>query len=249
VILWIAVFAVYYLQGRSYPLVVDLEKNDAQWALNRARELSEHIRRTYSPEPEASDYRILFVGSSQTWGAGAARLEEVFVTQVGRKLKARLADRGMSVEVINTGISALKSDSLIGKFYLRDWINLAPHLVVVNLSNNDAVDTEEFPRNLEALILANRDRGIETLLVKEARSTESRVGGIQVNHARMQVVADQYNIRCIDMHQLVDDNYDEGFFWWDAVHLTSFGQTFVADRLVEVIWSEFLEDGAGEGEQ
>ena len=246
IMLALAVFAVYYLQGRAYPLAVDLEENETQWALSEARTLDRHIRRTYSPRPRPATYRILFVGSSQTWGAGAANLQDVVSEQVGRKLGARLAERGLAAEVINTGISALDSRRLIGRFYLQKWINLAPHLVVVNLSNNDASDTEDLTRNLEALILANRASGIETLLVKEARSTETETEEIAVNHARMQAVADRYGIPCIDMHRLVDDSYDDGFIWWDAIHLTSFGQTFVADRLVEVIWSEFFEDQTAE---
>ncbi len=232
--------ALYSLQGRSYPLAVDLKAYERQWALQWAEEVRRHIRETYAAAPAAGAYRILFVGSSQTWGAGAARLQDVFATQVGRKLDLRLAGRGLATEIINAGISGLDSRVLIGEYYLSDWIHLAPHLVVVNLSNNDAYETADFPRNLELLVRANQQRGIATLLVKEPRSLEAGVRDIAVNHAKMQAVADAHGVLCLDMQRLYAQRYDDGFFFWDSVHLTSFGQTFVADRLAETIWREFL---------
>ena len=74
--------------------------------------------------------KILFIGSSQTWGAGASTTENTFVHRFENLVNAH--DTTESVTCINTGISGLTSTELF-KFYQEKWISAAPKVVIINL--------------------------------------------------------------------------------------------------------------------
>jgi lysophospholipase L1-like esterase len=137
------------------------------------------------------------------------------------------------VEVINTGIVALGSSELV-PLYAEEWIEFGPQLVVVNMSNNDN-QPEVFAQNLYRLIDLNRARGIRTLFVLEANSPEEVDDHLPVSHAVMRRVAQERSVPVLDMHAHLAARRDDGFLWWDQVHLTSYGQQLVGDRLRDAI--------------
>ena len=47
----------------------------------------------------------------------------------------------------------------------------------------------------------------------------------------MSVVVESRGVPVIDMHSYLRDKYDEGFLWWDSVHLADFGQDLFAEKL------------------
>ncbi len=49
----------------------------------------------------------------------------------------------------------------------------------------------------------------------------------------MRRVGEENNVTVVDMHAYLLEHYDEGFLWWDNVHLTDFGQELFAQKLYE----------------
>jgi lysophospholipase L1-like esterase len=252
VVLWILVAGVFLFRGRSHPpaWMVGGRRNDPEAYFRNVTKPFEDWDERYGSGPPPGTYRILVIGSSQTWGSGIDRRGHDFPHRMERWLSRRLAEidpqgedaRAPRVEVLNGGARGLRSGDLIGRLYFDGWIHLAPHLVVVNLSNNDRSRGGDFPDNLEALVVANRERGIDTMFVQEARTIESRLGHLQRNHARMKAVGDRYSVPVVPLHDYLAEHRDDGFLWWDGVHMTSFGYSLVAERLADAIWDEFLAD-------
>ncbi|MBU1125501.1 MAG: SGNH/GDSL hydrolase family protein [Candidatus Omnitrophica bacterium] len=177
-------------------------------------------------------FKILFIGTSQTWGAGASRDSEAFISLLERKLNAAEGE-GVRYKCINAGISGVDSSRLLD-LYLKEWIDLHPQMVVINLSNNDS-DHDIFASNLERFIRVNNLRNIKTIFVLEANSIESAWEGRLSPHRTMKQVGEREGITTIDLHGYLLENYDRGFVWWDYVHLTDFGHELTASYLYEKI--------------
>ena len=46
-------------------------------------------------------------------------------------------------------------------------------------------------------------------------------------------MAADHEVPVIDLHGYLVERKDAGFIWWDFVHLTTFGQRLVADKLAD----------------
>jgi len=188
--------------------------------------VTQEIRAGTSATPQSGTRRVLFVGTSQTWGSGATRREENYVRTVERELATQ---HGLSTECINAGILALDSAWLL-KLYESQWIQLEPDLLVLNLSNNDK-DAAVFERALEGFLTLNREHGIPTLLALEANSIEHRLNG-PVLHSVVRRVAERHGTPLLDLHGQMSAATDRGLLWWDFVHPTSFGHRILGTALV-----------------
>ncbi len=51
----------------------------------------------------------------------------------------------------------------------------------------------------------------------------------------MAAIGGQYDVPVIDTQGLLARREDDGFLWWDQVHLTSFGHRLFAEHLVEAL--------------
>jgi len=188
------------------------------------------IRRDHSQRPPRG-YRVLFVGTSQTWGAGASRVEDISSARVERALNAQTVE-GSPVECVNVGISGVESPVLAG-LYQNEWVgSLRPNLVVVDLGNNDN-DEARYRQSRESVASINATRGIETLFVLEANSIESDMVKLFRMHQVMREVAARHHIPVLNLHEYMAQRHDAGMLWWDYVHLTSSGQQLMAERLVQ----------------
>ena len=186
------------------------------------------LREEISPDKSPDVYRILLVGSSQTWGAGARRVDQIWPRLLEHRLNERLGE-ARRVECVNTGICAMTSTDLLS-FYRDEWIDWKPDLVVINLSLNDGRDPA-FQPNLREFVSLNEARGIQTVLMQEAVCTEIGPRVPSANHQRMAELASEVGVLCVPMHDHVDAQADCGYLWWDKIHLTSFGQQLLADEL------------------
>ena len=173
--------------------------------------------------------RILFIGTSQTWGAGASSENKTFV-----RLFENLLNKNSQItnyEVINGGISGLNSKALL-ELYKSSWIKLSPDIVIIDLATND-FESNEFFNNLKNFISLNDLNYIKTSFILEPNNQNS--ARLLKNHQVMQKLARENDIKVIDMHSYLLKNYDKGFLWWDEVHLTDFGQELFADKLYDEI--------------
>jgi len=107
-----------------------------------------------------AEIRILALGDSLTQGYGLPNGAEF-----PRQLQESLQDQGVSVSVINAGVSG---DTSAGGLARLDW-SLAdhPHAAIIEFGGNDALRglaPAEVERNLDAILTKLADAGVPALL-------------------------------------------------------------------------------------
>ena len=133
--------------------------------------------------------------------------------------------------MINAGISGEKAPSLF-KLYDKDWIRWKPTWVALNLSNND-LSSSKFSEAIQHFLELNQSKGIQTLLILEANTVESIRANLPRNHQILRDLALRFKAPLIDLHSCLAQKHDEGFLWWDFVHLSALGQKEAALCLEE----------------
>ncbi len=213
---------------------VNMDRN--YWANSDAEFLKKQIKDRYSQVNPNGNVRIIFLGTSQIWGAGAWEESQSSVSRIEDRLNASPAFH-RSFECINAGMPGYTSSKLLN-LYRNEWLALKPQMVVIVLSTNDIDHPSEFPNNLRRFADINRSRGIKTIFVLEANSIEFPPCE-HTTHLSMKQVGLEKSVPVWDLHSYLLQNYDKGILWWDFVHLTSFGQKLAADFLFEKISQEF----------
>lgn len=216
---------------RYAPAGGTVRRAEVQGMTEAQRRILTELEAEYHRPPADGVYRILFLGSSQTWGAGALTPDDIWV----RRLEGMLNHDGRqrSFECINAGISGLTSPQVLE--LLRELLPLRAQAAVVNLSNND-VDTARFRANLDSIVATLANAGIRGVLLLEPNSPERRItdsphGDLAVKHKIVSEVGRARGIPVIDLQRYLAERNQTGFLWWDFVHLTSLGQRLVAEKL------------------
>ncbi len=216
----------------------DLSEQEAYFRKGAADVVMAQIREQHPTSPADGAFRILFMGGSQTWGAGATREEDVFIpileemlNEAARRNAAESGTEPTRFECINAGFSAHKVMDLVP---LLDELlpSVRPDMVVLNVSSNDKGNSH-FAKPLRRLVRMSLEAGASVVFVLEANSLESLTRGLTARHAEMTEVASAFDLPVIDMHGYLASIRYAGFLWWDHVHLTDFGQRLMAERLLE----------------
>jgi len=224
-------FGYQYYFGNYYPAENEnLTLGEEYWRNSKAEDILKHIKSTFSATPHPNSFRILFLGSSQTWGAGASSESNTFIHLFEKNLNESNIPQ-VHFECINAGFSSAKS-SFILNLYKRELLTLEPRIVVINLSNNDQ-KIDWFARNLEEMIEISLVNHIQPILILEPNSVEHNDSTLFVKHEVMRNVGTSKNVPVIDMHSHLRQMNEKGFLWWDFVHLTDFGQKLFAEKLLE----------------
>ena len=227
------VFVFVLMRSDRYLFSADrLAEEEAYFRKGASDRVIEEARARHALQAEPGVHRILFLGGSQTWGAGAQRDEDVFVRVVETMLNEADADR-RRYECVNGGVSATKLVHQLRQLQ-EVWSGFQPELVVFNVSSNDK-GTSRFADILDRAVSWTLESGARVLLVKEANSTEKHTGGLGARHREMDAVAARYGVPVVDMHGYLESRKRDGFLWWDFVHLTSYGQRLAAEKLSEEI--------------
>lgn len=227
-----ATYAYQYFSPRTYQSVsVGDIKAWARLDDPEAQKLIESVRHQDSAPAANHAFRILFLGSSQTWGAGATTSEVVWVRQLERMLNQD--GRTRSVACLNAAYSGLMSWQVLA--LLRKLVILAPEAAVIDLSNND-IDLRAFRANLDTMVVTLLRAHIPTVLLLEPNSPERRVtdsshGDLAAKHALVASVGRAHGVPVIDVQGYLAKANRSGFLWWDFVHLTDFGQRLIAEEL------------------
>lgn len=185
--------------------------------------------------PPAGVRRILVLGTSQTWGSGAARAEDVWVRRLERWLDAA-APPGERFELIDAGLPGQTAKKVREVLEDEHWERWQPELALVNLGNNDR-DPAILARELERIARWAAEWNVRLAFVPEPNCVESRsersLRGLAAKHDAMREVAARHGIPVIEVHDALAAERDGGFLWWDRVHLTSYGQERLARLLFE----------------
>jgi lysophospholipase L1-like esterase len=219
--------------ARRYPSQVNFEGYENH--IEYEGQIVPRLAREYPLGPPPPGVRrILVLGTSQTWGSGAARPEDVWVRRLEAALQ-REAAPGEGFQLIDGGLPGENAKEL-RKVYEKRWIQWQPELVLVDLGNNDR-DAAELARELERIASLSAERGIRLAFVPEPNCIESRGPGslavLRANHAAMRQVAGRLGIPVVEVHDALVAEADTGFLWWDRVHLTSYGQERLAALLFD----------------
>ncbi len=208
-----------------------LTRTEEDWLEGAVAGVRAAVGERYAKVPEAGVVRIVVLGSSQTWGAGAGREDETPVAALERRMNAEPA--GPRVECINLGIPATVA-AHHARLLQRRWWRLRPHLAVVNLSNNDR-DTGRFAVAMERLLAAAERRGVPVVLVQEPNSPERQDRTLAANHRTLAALGEKWGAPVVPMHADLAALSDTGFLWWDKVHMTSLGYRLFAERLHQTL--------------
>jgi lysophospholipase L1-like esterase len=178
-------------------------------------------------------FRLLVLGASQTWGAGAGTEEETWVRRLEATLNATKRE-WERIECVNGGVSGFLAGDVL-EMLRKDLAGFGASAALVNLSSNDA-DTARFRRDLTALARELANRRVPTVFTLEPNSPEGRPsdsdrGDLAAKHAIVRSVAAAHAIPVVDLQAHLAERRDAGLVWWDFVHLTAFGQRLVADKL------------------
>ena len=228
-----ATYLLQYVRGRDCGITSDENaRAEAYWIKSSRRDIVAGIRASYTTEIPPNVFRILVLGTSQTWGAGASSDEDTWVRQLERLLNERPG--GIRVECINAGVSGMVAGQVL-EMLRTDLADVRATAALVNLANND-VDTQQFRRSLDAIAGELLQRKMLVVFAlepnsPERRPTDSRHGDLAVKHGIVRSIAARYQRPVIDLHAYLAGRRDAGFVWWDFVHLTSFGQRLVARKL------------------
>jgi lysophospholipase L1-like esterase len=195
-------------------------------------EILERIAKTY--QAVHKNFRIMFIGRSQTWGAGVSENEDTISQQTENILnKLQLP---VKFECINTGISGGRSAHLF-ELYKQTWVSLKPDLVAINMSNSE-VNHAVFKKSLEKFVQLNNEKKIRTVFILEPSYVERDGDNPIINHEIMRSVAKLQKIPIIDLHAYMKKHSDDGLTWWDNVHMTSFGQRVAAQGIVQSLTNQ-----------
>ncbi|MCF8060166.1 MAG: SGNH/GDSL hydrolase family protein [Bacteriovoracaceae bacterium] len=177
--------------------------------------------------------RIIFLGTSQTVGAGASDIGKTIFAQVHESISNH--QREKCLVSLNLAISGSNADELFKRY--KDAFKLfSANLMVINLSNNDVPDN--FGKKLSLILDYNKGLNTKSILVKEANSIDhDNVNYLRVKHEIMNEVGHNYNVPILPFHSAMSNlqNQDLGMMWWDFVHLTDFGQKLASDWLSKEI--------------
>jgi lysophospholipase L1-like esterase len=229
----ITILYVYQFErGRTYPILgMRARKDEAYWIGYRQSDVLQDLRRDYGKPAGAAVYRILFLGASQTWGAGATLPEQVWVRQLETLLNA--GARGRRFECLNAGVSGLTA--LTTAALLDSLLPFTPRAVVIDLSNND-IHPASLRENLGRMVDTLARAGIPAVLLLEPNSPERKPtdtwhGDLGAKHDVVRAIGATRGIPVIDLQQYLRERNGTGFLWWDFVHLTDYGQRLVAEKL------------------
>lgn len=202
--------------ANRYPLAVDLRN-----APSRIEERPDALARLRAL-PENGAPLLLWLGGSQAWGAGA-RLPEKTVFAL---LRAKLG--GMGLDWVNGAISGAAVVDQAEAFHVaRDRRKVA--FVVLTVGVNDARNPR-FASDLEALVEEVRSTGAKLLLVPEPVESDAD-GSVTARQREVVAVARRAEIAFAEPQAALSAHVDDGFLWWDFVHLTEAGAQIVADSL------------------
>jgi len=160
---------------------------------------------------------ILFIGSSQTWGAGMTRPEKAFPVRIESNLRSHIKDS--SITILNGGVCGFTS-GMAYDCYACEWREHNPLLTVINLSTNDS-DTLLFQENMRRFLEFNQSRGIKTLLIAEPNDYPDNFQ--ETKHRIMKVAGNRFNVKTVFAQSYMDSCVENGFVWWDYVHMTDYG--------------------------
>lgn len=227
------VYYVYVMAGR-YPTAESAQPMEERLVEQASLDKCRQLDAVFSQRPPSpGETRILFVGTSQTWGAGARDYAHTYPMLIERALNEN-APPGRCFTCINTGICGQNAAALFTLYETR-WMAYKPDLTVIDLGFNDCDRNQaEFGRALEQFAALNRAHGVRTLFVREPTDLDG-AGTVPRCYETMTAVAQAQDVPLVRADERIAERIDDGFLFWDMVHFTPYGHQTMAAILLEPI--------------
>jgi hypothetical protein len=186
------------------------------------------------PEKAPGEVRVVLLGGSQAWGAGARGSAGTFAALLEEELRAD----GLPVNVLNAGVNA--SGIVRARDLYRGPVRrLAPDLVVADVGLNDSAwlagrrgergeEAEALARAFRSLARLCRKDGVRLLLVLEPISGESPLRPDGTLYGSLEAIAREEGVPVLDPSPTLRRLERDHQVWWDAAHLTPFGHRTMA---------------------
>lgn len=224
-------FSLFYqFYGQTlYPKKWMIKWQNKVTSIEEIKDVHRRLLDSYFTPDQQDKFKIILLGTSQTWGAGASSENRTFARRFEKELREYCHNQDISV--MNAGVSGPNS-SYILSFYKKYWIKVKPDFCIINLCNNDG-GSPDFKANLEEFVKLNSSRQIETVFIPEPAAIYN--DELIENHSIMKNVAEKYGISMVVMGPYLQEHHDDGFLWWDFIHLTDYGQELFTKKLFDEI--------------
>jgi lysophospholipase L1-like esterase len=224
VLCFVIYYAFYFYKASSYFNWGDnyINWNGVEPNHEGAESICERLMREFPIATSVGLNKIMFIGTSQTWGAGASSPQKTMPALIDKYLRDEFPID--SFTIINTGIPESEAPAL-WDLYKKQWSKHRPQLVVINLSTND-YDTTAFRSAIRSFLAYNYKHQINTLLIEEPNDVVTE--RLAYNHQIVRTEAMKYEVKCLSVQQQIDSAGAGGFLWWDYVHFTDFGYEVLA---------------------
>jgi lysophospholipase L1-like esterase len=194
-------------------------------------------KKVYAPtnikkQSDKKVFKILIMGSSQTYGSGAFSPNDLSSLQYEKMLKKDY--KNVDIQVYNAGIPGIYLETLFN-IYKDEKLYEKYDFIIVNMSNNDVfTEAKEFESFVFDFSKFSKEKNANLAFSLEPINAEYS-GTIRkyepYKHMLMRKVAQKMQIPVIETHEKIYNKRNDGFLWWDMIHFTPYGQYIFANEL------------------
>ncbi len=175
-------------------------------------------------------HKQLFLGGSQTIGAGASSIERTFFYKVHFKKLSKIRDKCLIS--LNLGASGWPLEKVF-KDFKDNYSHLKFNIIVLNTGINNKSDT--FLEPFKNFMLFASSKKLNLIVLEEAISYEFKFFEPGLKKLIIERESEKYNIPqySLEKYMKTQTKNREGDIWWDMAHYTDYGHQLVADWLSE----------------
>jgi lysophospholipase L1-like esterase len=234
ILLWVDSYVTnrYYFANPSYLDFLQRSVKKEFEAFVPADQSPQTVANEFSELYNAADappYKIVILGTSQTWGSGASSLDRTIANQYNLSLEAS----GLTKKARAYGLAVPGSylTEMSALFYELTKKN-RPNLVIINMCINDTSDLVAYEKNLKVFIPELKKMGVQVIISAEPFYDENQTIS-RHNHEVVQKVSVDTNIPFINEQDYLFSKLNSGYLWWDVVHMSDYGQQLFGTALFE----------------
>lgn len=174
-------------------------------------------------------FKIILLGTSQTWGSGASANDRTIVSQYNISLKnAGLGNKARAYGLAVPGTYLIDMSAL---FYQLTKEKL-PELLIINMCINDTSDLVSYENNLKKFITDLKKLGVKVVLSAEPFYDETQTMS-RYNHEVVQKISVDMQVPFINEQDFLFSKLNSGYLWWDVVHMSDYAQQLFGSALFE----------------
>lgn len=188
------------------------------------------------PPRQPKEFRLLMLGGSLYFGAGASSKEKSLFVQLSHMLKASLGDRKLhTLNISLPGNAVAQYAEILPEVVQRFQPDFLVEGFLTSIKERGDLD------RIAQLLDWENARGLSALFLFRVQNPE-RPTTAQPDETRLKSLVNQKRIPSFDLASVTNDVdlNDRGILWWDFWHVTDFGHHLIAKKLLPVIWAQAM---------